>query len=419
MSVDIIEKVGRLAEDGDPAAHGVAEKVRRVRESKMDVSSLKVIQEVERSILDVARQLELIDSIGHRDLERLREDRHLCAHPSLRPLGEFYEPRIETARAHISAALSLLLIHPPSQGQRAVERFLQHVTDSSFSGAASYLSHTFFDSVREAARRRIVNVSIKHAALELDGASPTLTASEIADRMGLCVAVFAESDRTLVRDEMRKTRERLTACSGDVQKRATARLGSLDVFWDALEAPFREQINSMIGAIVLPNRYHYERLATDDTRLLALVGSDVARSNAGELERVFEKQDVIDRATIIGSCPSPYFASHIAGLLRDARGWRSAEFITQTAVLPCARFLDMQQLCLSLSAWAENDQCRTAGGMLSLIDELFVLTKHLRAIDETAWRNFLQAVQRLEVVGSPYRYEELEQRVNAEYSKSI
>lgn len=80
------------------------------------------MQDVERELLAKTGALELIDAIERRQLERIREDRHLCAHPSLRPLGTFVMPSVECARAHLVTALEALLIHPPSQGRRAVAR---------------------------------------------------------------------------------------------------------------------------------------------------------------------------------------------------------------------------------------------------------------------------------------------------------
>ena len=55
-------------------------------------------------------ELEIIDAIDKRSLERIREDRNLCVHPSLRPFSEEYHPTPEVARAHLAVALDVLLI---------------------------------------------------------------------------------------------------------------------------------------------------------------------------------------------------------------------------------------------------------------------------------------------------------------------
>ncbi|MFE9481191.1 hypothetical protein ACFYNM_21615 [Streptomyces spororaveus] len=99
---------------------------------KPDRDAIKTMLNVENTILDVAASLDLIDFVEKRELERLKEDRNLAAHPSLRPLGELFTPTTEYARAHLAAAVEALLIHPPSQGRKAVDRFRDHVGDPSF-----------------------------------------------------------------------------------------------------------------------------------------------------------------------------------------------------------------------------------------------------------------------------------------------
>jgi hypothetical protein len=131
VCLDIIEKLRRLAEDGEPAAKTIVEQIDGAYEES-ESNAVKIMQDVERTILITAKQVELIDTIGERELRRLREDRHLCAHPSLRPAGEFYDPRPEYARAHLSTALHTLLVHPPIQGRKVIERFRAHLLEQTF-----------------------------------------------------------------------------------------------------------------------------------------------------------------------------------------------------------------------------------------------------------------------------------------------
>ena len=254
VCADLIEKVNRLSEDGEAAAAELVASIERARDRGADARAVQAMQEVERTILDKAVELELIDTIGQRELERLREDRHLCAHPSLRPLGEFYEPRIEYARAHLATALDVLLTHPPSQGRRVIDRFQTHVTEPSFVDSSEYLTHVFYDMVRPATRRRIVDLAIKHAMLELDAPDPP-GAVVVADRMRSCVLAFASRDRGIVRDAVSKVVERLRDVDSEIQLRALGRLGDLDVFWDALDDPMRSRLESLVGNLRLQDPF--------------------------------------------------------------------------------------------------------------------------------------------------------------------
>ena len=405
VCADLIEKVNRLAEDGEAAASDLAAKTARARDRGADFRAVSDMQDVERTILDKALELELIDSIGKRELERLREDRHLCAHPSLRPLGEFYEPRVEYARAHLAVALDILLTHPPSQGRKAIERFQGYLTEPSFVESPEHLTHVFFDRVRPATRRQIVDLAVKHAVLELDAPDPP-SAVVVADRMTTCVLAFAGRDRRVVRDAVRKVVERFRTVDGEVQLRAFGRLGDLDVFWDALDEPMRSRLVSLIGNLPLPDRF--DRIPQHHAAVLSLIGTDEIRHRMPVLEDKFSRFSAWNQAVVIGKRPSPYFAPVIPRLLQAATSYRGAEAIAQQAAIPCGPFLSKGQLSEALNNWAFNDQCRLAGSMLSFSLEFYAATAHLRPDDIDVWRKFIEDVQNLEEPDSGYRYTELE-----------
>src|SRR5690606_27488650 len=65
-------------------------------------------------------RLQFFDQQQSVDLERLREDRHRCAHPSFQRTGDPYRPSAEQARLHIRNAVVHVLASPPVQGKVAV-----------------------------------------------------------------------------------------------------------------------------------------------------------------------------------------------------------------------------------------------------------------------------------------------------------
>jgi hypothetical protein len=211
------------------------------------------MQDVELDLLAKAEALEIIDAVERRQLERIREDRHLCAHPSIRPLGTFFTPSVEYARAHLVAALEALLVHPASQGRRVVDRFSAHVIDPLFSVDVGYLTDYFYARVKPATRRQIINLAAKHAVLEIDAPEP-MQASELADRMALCIRAFAQQDRASVTEEMKKVVDRLGEREAAVHKRALGRLGSLDLFWEAGGTSLETLCSGVINAITPADR---------------------------------------------------------------------------------------------------------------------------------------------------------------------
>lgn len=76
---------------------------------------------LEQKVLADARDVfGFLSPLEHDDLERLRADRHRCAHPAMRDEHERYEPTAEQARAHMRHALDFQLSRPPVQGKSAL-----------------------------------------------------------------------------------------------------------------------------------------------------------------------------------------------------------------------------------------------------------------------------------------------------------
>jgi len=124
---DLIDKITRLADGGDLDARAFRTDVDAAQAHGIKPEGVRAMQKIEDKLLAEAERFELIDSIGKRELGRIREDRNLCVHPSLRHLGEVYEPRPEVARGHLAIALSTVLTHPPTQGRKVLDEFTAYV----------------------------------------------------------------------------------------------------------------------------------------------------------------------------------------------------------------------------------------------------------------------------------------------------
>ncbi|MEU8205822.1 hypothetical protein [Streptosporangium sp. NPDC049046] len=402
---DLTEKIVRLADEGDGDAKDFRTQLETAQTAGLAADGVTAMQAIERSILDTAVKLELIDTIAAREFERLRQDRHLCVHPSLRRLGETYQPLPESARAHMAIALDSLLIHPPTQGRKVIDDFMDHVTEPLFSANPAYLLATFFARVRPTARRRIVDLAAKHALTELSGppdSSPVL----LADRMAVCLRAFSTSDSAMVADALKKSLDRLGKAEGQQQLRAAARLAELDAFWDLLDAPFTARLDELIAGLVPTDSW--EVLTPESAEALSMVRVAQARAVLPRLESTFAALPVRNRAQVMARHLAPYFASYVSDLLAQAPGWRGAEEITRTAVVPYGPLMSVELLQEALAAWAADVDCRTAGGMLNLAVEFYRATAHLRATDQEAWTTFLKDVRAREPESSMYRYTELE-----------
>ena len=412
VSADLIDKVTRLADDGEGEATPLATTIRTAQTAGLSTDGVRAMQEVEREIIKVAVKTELVDEVTARELERLREDRHLSVHPSLRGLGEPYAPSAEYARAHLASALDGLLTQPPSQGRKAVERFIAHVSDVTFVPSSGYLTHVFHDQVRSAARRGIIDLAAKHALLELPAVDPP-GATVIADRMAACLRVFAARDRGAVRDALAKTTDRLEHATNDVLVRAVGRVGDLDVLWEVLPDALVDRIRDLVDALPLPAANDWDGLTDVQADLLSLAAVAPARDVLPVLLQRFESTSTAARAAAMARRVSAFFAPYVPGILDGAGSYRTAEARTQQAVLPYAGLLDLDTLNKTLNAWSENSQCREAGGMIHHAVELYHGSPHLHPGDRQTWQDFLDRVRAHEPPGSHYRYDELEAALGA------
>jgi hypothetical protein len=406
VTADIISKLVHLADDGEPNALAFRSELAAAQGKGLTQDGVRAMQTIEAGLLTKAADFELIDLIDQRELERIREDRNLCVHPSLRSFSEVYEPRPETARAHLATALATLLRHPPTQGGKAIEAFQNYTCDPSFVPAIAHIQATFFDRVRAAARTNIAKIAAKHALRELDP-DGRLPAAEYANRAAVVLYAFALRDRELVRSAIAAQREPFQKLDGEIQLRAMARLGDHDYFWDLVDDALAGRLQQLLLSLPVPAE-SWEPLPLEMAAPLSIVRSDYARVRLPLLEQRFTTLTLPQRMSVVASVPAPYFVPTVLRFISEAGGWRIGEQAGQLLVQH-GPFLTVETLKVALTAWADNSQCREAAQMPDLAVALFRSTTHLGIEQGKAFANFLGEVQAQAKKGdSYYRYPALE-----------
>jgi hypothetical protein len=262
------------------------------------------MQSIEAQLLDKALGLEIVDAIDQRSLERIREDRNLCVHPSLRPFSEGYHPTSEVARAHIAVALDVLLIHRPTQGRKILALYEDYTCSPSFVPTVTHIQSTYFDRVRSATRRNIVVTAAKHAVLELDPGgrlSPIL----YAERSAQGLRALALRDRNLVRDAVVGLRDRFRTADADVQRRALGRLGDQDFFWDMLDNSLVEQLNSLVAERI--TTASNDPMGGPAAATLSLVAVNSVREKLPAMQQQMAVFAPLHVANVVEARPDPYF----------------------------------------------------------------------------------------------------------------
>jgi len=132
---DLIDKIRELSASGDAAASGLETKYQTyiTQIEQNNPIGIKSALEFEREILETCRAtLQFFDPQQFTDLQRLREDRHRCAHPSFQRAGIPYYPSAEQARLHIRNAVIHVLAEPPVQGRAALAQLKALVSSAYF-----------------------------------------------------------------------------------------------------------------------------------------------------------------------------------------------------------------------------------------------------------------------------------------------
>jgi len=128
---DIIAKIRYLSNQNERSAVTFINDLDRF--SKELQPHINKLLEIERNILDTAKeQFEFLAIHEYRDLKRLQEDRHLCAHPALITEDTLFQPTPELVRVHIVHAVTYLLQHQPVQGKSAINLILDDINKQYF-----------------------------------------------------------------------------------------------------------------------------------------------------------------------------------------------------------------------------------------------------------------------------------------------
>ncbi|MEO3775462.1 hypothetical protein ABGB16_01145 [Micromonospora sp. B11E3] len=101
VALDLVNKIREIAGTGEGEARDFVEGLDRAITS----GNVEHVAKVERDLLHLCRdKFELLSDREVDELERLRKDRHVCAHPAFVRPDEVFEPTPELVRVHLGTA---------------------------------------------------------------------------------------------------------------------------------------------------------------------------------------------------------------------------------------------------------------------------------------------------------------------------
>lgn len=381
---DVIAKLRELAVQGDKAAQAFASELDAAIEAngRGDPVAVPRLQKIEGDLLGRAlRDFELLSPQEHGDLERLKQDRNLCAHPAFSDQTLLFQPTPELVRAHVTHAILHLLRHPPVQGMNALRRLKQDLLQPSFptdpAEVAALLETRYLNHAKKALLENLVTVFLKVLLLE---GEPDLAGKEAS--VGRCLAAVRGRFPDLYAAKMAEQLPRLTDGLGDPDLRRAFRLFAIDpACWGWLPAATQVRLRGMA------------RVPPPDPAAAALLFAGLA---VGELRPLllaaFAGMDDAGKEAVIIANPRPEFAEEAVRIYAEAGSYRGAERYCAGLVLPLAPVLETRHIDLVVDAYLGNGEIHDAARSPVQVRELFDRTARLHATARPAWQRLMRGL---------------------------
>jgi hypothetical protein len=135
VCIDIVEKIKDLNLQGDKMANKHAKHLEDITRLDIDPKeSLYKQQDFEKDLIRIAREdFEFIPHYEATQLERLKQDRNFCIHPTFQNYGRHIKITPESVRNHIINTCNSLFIFPATKGGSLLKELEELVLGSTFS----------------------------------------------------------------------------------------------------------------------------------------------------------------------------------------------------------------------------------------------------------------------------------------------
>jgi hypothetical protein len=338
---DLIAKYRELSAMGDAAATAFLQSWDNATTSG-DIAKLL---QLEGGILeDATANTQVVNRIARTHLDRLREDRHLCAHPAFSAEADLFEPSPELVRLHLVNAVDLVLSQEPLAGKAIFDLYDVDVQSPGFPTAyeriLDYVEQRYLARVRSQNVRNFGTVLAKSL---LKGVPPQweplhrkIIPSLVAVRER---APQAWPDVSLAIVRLMDNLEPPN------RPRAIAFIAAFPDFWQRLQEPTRTALQATVE--------NADPATIADYRILAGVTVPQFRASLLALVAGLTKRQLADA---IASQPRADLWLPAVGKYKDSGGWRGSEANFSDLITPFAGRLSNEQFDQLLDAVIDNDQ---------------------------------------------------------------
>lgn len=338
---DLIAKYRELSAMGDAAATAFVTSW----DNATAASDVKKLLQLEADILeDATANTQVVNRLARTQLVRLREDRHLCAHPAFSAEAELFQPSPELVRLHLVNVVDLVLSQEPLQGKAIFDLYDVDVQSPGFPTAHArildYVEQRYLERVRAQNIRNFGTVLakslVKGVPAQWEPQQRKIISSLVAVRERAAQA-WPDISPAIVR--------LIDGLEPEHRPRAIAFIASFPDFWPLLLEPTRMALQATVD--------NADAAALTDYRMLA--GVTLPHFRASLLAVIAALNDE-HLANAIAMQPLADLWPRAIELYQGSGSWRGSEAYFRDLISPFAGRLDSQQIDQLLDAVIENGQ---------------------------------------------------------------
>lgn len=380
VAYDIISKARELATQGDAAAKAFVTDLDQAIAS----SDLRKLQTIERDLLQTANDLfQFLTRHEFDALDRLQDDRNLCAHPAFVAEDQLFQPSLELTRSHVVHALQILLVHAPLQGRSAIARFEADLLSPSFAVLPATIDAYIRSKYLDRAKDTLVDNLIKGVlTAPFDSERATFVGKE--RQLALVLGSIATAKTAIYDDTVRSfVDSRFDDVGDDVLLRLCSYLEVDPRIWAWLSESVRIRVRTL--------------LETADAESLKAFSAFDAFAVPELAQVLLDRFDTLDETTQIGIItehPKREFVDRAITIYAEARSYRGAESLGHALIVPPAQYFNAANIRDLLAKVAENGQIWCAGGTPEILESAFDQSMPLLADTRDDWSAFVEEMTR-------------------------
>ena len=384
---DIISKIRVLASQGDKAAEAVIKPL----DNAIASHDLKALLKIEDGMLDEARdKFEFVNRLEHEDLERIKTDRHRCAHPAFSSDALLFSPTVETVRTHIVHAIQHMLGNQPVQGKAAIERTAKDIASLSFprnqNDVDKFLNGSCLDNARESLVKSLTEILVKSLLLKN---AQLLVGHEDASMMAL--VAIAKRHPGIYENKMQATLPKIGAALDDSTITNVFPLLNVEPrAWLWLDEPSRMRAEGLTK--------NYTFGTGDDEGLLDALNVEPLREPLlGRLREL----DPSERLEVISKNPRVELIDDALTLFEESPNFRDAEPRARIVLLNMGHMMSSGQIRRALKAVPKNYEIWNASRMPGILLSFFDVVKERFDQTKDDWSVMMHDLVRKILAESP------------------